>query len=217
MLQVKRAITFAALALFASGVCNAEEKVAEEVVNGIPITSLHDDFNGSTVFRTPDVKIDAPTLNQRQALNQLYYGRGFLAHVQIGSETSPVVVTGELATWNAHMANVPLLKHSLQGKADELEKLAQSTRPLLGQVCRSGQATIWYAPPNSGKTLIGLYLVLEAIREGRLAAGNVYYINADDNSAGLTLNAPRVNLVPTDPILPVFRGGELLPVNHAAG
>lgn len=83
------------------------------------------------------------------------------------------------------MPNVPLLKYSLQGKADELEKLAESNRPLLGQVCRSGQATIWYAPPNSGKTLIGLYLVLEAIREGRLAAGNVYYINADDNSAGL--------------------------------
>lgn len=102
MLQVKRAITVAALALFASEVCNAEEKVAEEVVNGIPITSLHDDFNGSTVFRTPDVKMDAPTLNQRQAFNQLYYGRGYLAHIQIGTEASPVVVAGELMTRNAH-------------------------------------------------------------------------------------------------------------------
>ncbi|RDV05957.1 hypothetical protein DXH95_00415 [Sphingorhabdus pulchriflava] len=83
------------------------------------------------------------------------------------------------------MLNVPLLKYSLQGKADELEKLAESNRPLLGQVCRSGQATIFYAAPNSGKTLIGMHLAQEAIREGRLAAGNLYYLNCDDNSSGL--------------------------------
>lgn len=81
--------------------------------------------------------------------------------------------------------NVPLLKFSLQGKASELSKLALSVRPMLGQVCLSGQATIWYAPPNSGKTLIGLSLAGEAIREKRLSAGNLYYINADDNGTGL--------------------------------
>ncbi|WP_374540750.1 AAA family ATPase [Sphingorhabdus sp.] len=84
---------------------------------------------------------------------------------------------------------VPLLKFSLQGKADELREKALAATPLLGQVCRSGQATIWYAPPNSGKTLIGLSLAGEAIRERRLEPGNLYYVNADDNSMGLAQKA----------------------------
>jgi hypothetical protein len=85
--------------------------------------------------------------------------------------------------------DVPLLKFSLQGKADELNEKALAATPLLGQVCRSGQATIWYAPSNSGKTLIGISLAGEAIRERRLEPGNLYYVNADDNSMGLAQKA----------------------------
>lgn len=81
--------------------------------------------------------------------------------------------------------DTPLLKHSLQGQADALEKLAKASRPLLGAVCLSGQATVWYAPLNSGKTLIGLALVVRAIRENLIQPDNIYYINADDNGTGL--------------------------------
>ncbi len=78
-----------------------------------------------------------------------------------------------------------LEKHSLQGKADEMAKQAVAARPLLGQVCLSGQSTVWYAPPNSGKTLIGLALTIRAVHEERIHGGNIYYVNADDNSSGI--------------------------------
>lgn len=48
-----------------------------------------------------------------------------------------------------------------------------------------GQATMIYAPPNTGKTLIVLYLILEAIASGLIDPDHVFYFNADDGSRGL--------------------------------
>ena len=79
----------------------------------------------------------------------------------------------------------PLLRYSLRGYADELEADAADTKPLLGQFVMKGQATMIYAAPNTGKTLITLYLVLKAIEEGRISPDRVIYVNADDSSQGL--------------------------------
>lgn len=110
------------------------------------------------------------------------------------------------------MPNTPLLKHSLQGQADALEKLAKASRPLLGHVCLSGQATVWYAPPNSGKTLIGLALTVRAIRENLILADNIYYINADDNGTGLAEKLRILQDVGAHMLVPgfkKFRAGDL--------
>lgn len=77
-----------------------------------------------------------------------------------------------------------LTSFSLRGKASEFERLAVEAKPLFGDVCLSGQATVWYAPSNSGKTLITLKLMLDAIGDAKVHPGNIYYINADDSSAG---------------------------------
>lgn len=79
----------------------------------------------------------------------------------------------------------PLLQYSVRGSAEEFAARAVAATPLLGHVCLSGQATVWYAPPNAGKTLIGLHLALEAVAQRRIDPANVYYINADDSSEGL--------------------------------
>lgn len=79
----------------------------------------------------------------------------------------------------------PLLRFSLKGQANEYEARAQDTKPLLGPLVMKGQATMVYAAPNTGKTLIALHLVDEAISEGRIEANNLYYVNADDSSKGL--------------------------------
>lgn len=79
----------------------------------------------------------------------------------------------------------PLLRFSLNGKADELEASAAETKPLLGQFVFDGQATMIYAAPNTGKTLIVLHLLLAAIAAGRVDADSVFYFNADDGSRGL--------------------------------
>ena len=57
--------------------------------------------------------------------------------------------------------------------------------PLLGGIALSGQATVVYSPPNSGKTLTMLYLVREAVEEGRLQSDRTYVINADDSLEGV--------------------------------
>lgn len=79
----------------------------------------------------------------------------------------------------------PLLRFSNRGYADELEAEAADTKPLLGQFVMDGQATMIYAAPNTGKTLIMLYLVLKAIEEGLIDPDSVFYFNADDGSHGL--------------------------------
>jgi hypothetical protein len=85
---------------------------------------------------------------------------------------------------DAEIANSPLSSYSLRGRAAEFEKSATESKPLLGDLCLSGQATVFYAAPNVGKTLITLRLVGDAVADGRINPGNIYYVNADDSSAG---------------------------------
>ncbi len=83
------------------------------------------------------------------------------------------------------MPGNPMTRYSLQGHLPELEAAALETKPLLGNVALAGQATVIYAPPGSGKTLLTIWLLMDAIRAGRVFGGNVYYMNADDSSSGV--------------------------------
>lgn len=56
---------------------------------------------------------------------------------------------------------------------------------ILGRLAILGQATVFYAKPNSGKTLLTLWLIIDAIRRGELKGSDVFYINADDTFKGL--------------------------------
>lgn len=79
----------------------------------------------------------------------------------------------------------PLHQFSLKGRAEEYEARAQDTKPLLGPHVMSGQATMFYAPPNTGKTLITLHLALEAVHKGLIIPSDLYYVNSDDSSKGI--------------------------------
>lgn len=79
----------------------------------------------------------------------------------------------------------PLVRYSLLGSAEELEKYALERKPLLGGVCLSGEASVWYARYGTGKTALLLHLVMEAIQDRRIEPGNVIVVNADDSSFGL--------------------------------
>lgn len=94
------------------------------------------------------------------------------------------LLEGDVAAPSPIVTGSPLATFSLRGQAEKFEQMAIETKPLLGNLCYSGEATVWFAPPNAGKTLIGLNLVIDAVTSGRIEAGNVYYINADDSSAG---------------------------------
>lgn len=79
----------------------------------------------------------------------------------------------------------PLIRFSNRGYADELDAEAAATKPLLGQFIMDGQATMIYAAPNTGKTLILIYSLLKAIEEGLIDPNNVFFWNGDDGSLGL--------------------------------
>lgn len=83
------------------------------------------------------------------------------------------------------MSSNPLDKYSLRGKSDELEKNVVDAVPLLGELALMGQATVLFAAPNTGKTMITISLLIDAIKYGRVDPAKVYYLNMDDSGTGL--------------------------------
>jgi len=81
--------------------------------------------------------------------------------------------------------NNPLDQYSLRGMSDELEKNVVDAVPLLGELALMGQATVLFAAPNTGKTMISISLLIDAIKDGRVDPAKVYYLNMDDSGTGL--------------------------------
>lgn len=79
----------------------------------------------------------------------------------------------------------PLAAFSLRGRYEELARERRDSVRLLGQIALRGQATVIYAAPNTGKTLITLFLLRQAILTGSLCAAQVFYFNLDDTYNGL--------------------------------
>ena len=78
----------------------------------------------------------------------------------------------------------PLAKFSLLGRTQELEAQMVEQKPLFGNIIVQGQASVIHAPPNTGKTLILLHMITEAIKEG-VRTRKLFLVNLDDNSMGL--------------------------------
>ena len=118
----------------------------------------------------------------------------------IDSETRPVdlpakanppqntVETTEIINTTEHSPSIrsnPFDQFSLRGMSDELEKNVVSSVPLLGEMALLGQATVFYGAPNTGKTVIVLSLLIDAIKNDRVNPTDVYYLNMDDTGQGL--------------------------------
>ena len=123
-----------------------------------------------------------------------------------GPAISPLAAAAPEAGQVSQRLKHPLIRFSLQDKADELEAAAADTTPLLGSFVMNGQATMIYAAPNTGKTLIILDLVLKAIQKGRIDADSVIYVNADDGSAGLACKNRLLSVVGAHMMSPGQRG-----------
>ena len=79
----------------------------------------------------------------------------------------------------------PLQRYSLTGYSDELARSLKDEVHVLDRIAISGQATMIFAAPNSGKTLLTLHLLIDSIIKKRIDPDHVYYINVDDTSKGL--------------------------------
>ena len=56
---------------------------------------------------------------------------------------------------------------------------------ILGRIAILGQMTAVYAKPNTGKTVLTLWLLVEAIKNNGICPSDIYYINADDSHKDL--------------------------------
>lgn len=76
--------------------------------------------------------------------------------------------------------------YSLTGKSEELKKQMLEDMFVLDEIAILGQWTAIFASPNTGKTLITLFLLRKQIKEGKIDGQKVLYINADDHYKGVT-------------------------------
>ncbi len=76
-------------------------------------------------------------------------------------------------------------RYSLRGKSEEIAKRTLA-EVLFLVIAILGQLTVIFAAPNTGKTLITLWMLIEAIKKGLIDPSRVYYVNVDDTANGLS-------------------------------
>ncbi len=99
------------------------------------------------------------------------------------------------------------LKHfSIRGKSKQMHEQMLKDVFVLGRLALLGQVTHFYAAPGSGKTLITMWLLAGAIESGAINAGNVFYINCDDNHKGLTIKTELAEQLGFEMLAPGYEG-----------
>ncbi|MCX7150556.1 MAG: hypothetical protein NTY05_14315 [Rhodocyclales bacterium] len=117
-------------------------------------------------------------------------GGGATANDDAVDAQLPPVDTGTVAgepqpTRIARAATNALDQYKLNGQLEEIERRAIAQKPILGKLALMGQATMLYAAPNTGKTLISFALAIDGIKAGLIDPAKLYYINNDDTTIGL--------------------------------
>lgn len=107
------------------------------------------------------------------------------------------VISQILADWDAEdrryqKSSVPapnalekLRRFSMHGQSKQLEQQILAEVHVMHSLAILGQWTTLYASPNTGKTLLTIWLLIEQIEKGLIDPANVFYVNADDNFRGL--------------------------------
>lgn len=95
--------------------------------------------------------------------------------------TEPSLSTLEPEAMEGHQ----LRKYSLRDRLPEVEAQAVQQKLILGGLMIYGQVGVIYAKPNTGKTVITLRLIVDDVRSGLIDPSILFYLNMDDNSAGL--------------------------------
>jgi hypothetical protein len=127
---------------------------------------------GTLIKMARDAGADVTTITQHSAE----------AFVPCATEVVPV---GVAATKTPVDRINPLARFSLLGRTQELEVQMVEQKAIFGNIILQGQASVIYAPPNTGKTLILMHLIIESIKSGRIDPSKLFYLNMDDNSSGL--------------------------------
>lgn len=158
---------------------SAESKLAADLQAGVAPDQIHILFSGHVFKVTPNMALAACAVEATSDLPEVDASdlAAFLEH-------NRQVVDAALARVE-DAASHPLKRFSLRGKAKRLEAELAAAIEVLPGIALRGQSTMIFAPPNTGKTLLILWLIIQAIRAGLLQAAHVFYLNVDDNMHGL--------------------------------
>ena len=74
---------------------------------------------------------------------------------------------------------------SVTGSSQAMRQQMLDDTFILKDIAILGQWTTIYAAPNTGKTLLSLWLLREALYDNLIDGDSVFYINADDNYRGI--------------------------------
>ena len=77
-----------------------------------------------------------------------------------------------------------LLSYSATGQSGALRKKMLEDGFVLKDLAILGQWTTFFAAPNTGKTLLILWLIVERIKEQKINPNDVFYVNVDDTYKG---------------------------------
>lgn len=80
-------------------------------------------------------------------------------------------------------------RFNMTGKTDEMREKMLDQVEVLPRLALLGQWTAFYAAPNTGKTMLTLWMLREAIRAKSVDGSRVLYINCDDTWRGLVEKA----------------------------
>ena len=81
-----------------------------------------------------------------------------------------------------------LHNYSITGESQTHRQQMLSDAFILKDVAIMGQWTTIFAAPGSGKTLLTMWLLIEALENNLLDGDNIFYINSDDNFRGCREN-----------------------------
>tara|TARA_R110002049_G_scaffold162267_1_gene327967 strand:+ start:2161 stop:4248 length:2088 start_codon:yes stop_codon:yes gene_type:complete len=110
---------------------------------------------------------------------------------------------------------------ALNGSSQQMLNRMLEDKYILGDLALLGQATAFYAKPNAGKTLLIIWLLIEAIKTGSIKAEDIFYLNCDDNHKGLTCKLGLAEkwgfkmLAPGYPVHQPFKAEMLVPILRA--
>lgn len=106
------------------------------------------------------------------------------ASKRVGSDTGDFQGAGDATARES--VDFSLGAFALNGSSAAMKEKMLQDKYVAGRLAIWGQITFWYAFPNIGKTLLILWLLIDAIKRGVIDARDIYYVNADDNHKGLT-------------------------------
>ncbi|MEI6146433.1 MAG: hypothetical protein WCP66_08470 [Methylococcales bacterium] len=123
---------------------------------------------------------------------------------------SPTVISSAIAKASSFEPKVlfSMSQFSLNGESAEMKRKMLADRYVLDKIAILGQATTIYAKPNTGKTLLILWMLIQSIEAGLINGENVYYINADDDSKGLQYKTELAEKYGFQMICPSYKGFE---------